>query len=124
MPGCGSSLRPTGIDPPYEVFGVTADPAEGEGWTETGTDLVEVVAMPEPIRATIEAFVAEHHVDRPFYQTQTRSCRSQRVGPSRSGSRGTKRVSEDGTISDPMGAAEARRRKGRDGGCGESRRER
>ncbi len=70
------SLRPTGIDPPYEVFGVTADPAEGEGWTETGTDLVDVVAMPEPIRATIEAFVAEHHVDRPFYQTQTRSCGS------------------------------------------------
>jgi hypothetical protein len=60
------SLRPTGIDPPYEVFGVTADPAEGEGWTEAGTDLIDVVAMPEPIRATIEAFVAEHHVDRPF----------------------------------------------------------
>ena len=62
------SLRPTGIDPPYEVFGVTAAPAEGEGWTETGTDLVDVVAMPESIRAAIEAFVAEHHVDRPFYK--------------------------------------------------------
>lgn len=62
------ALRPTGIDPPYQVFGVTADPAEGEGWTEAGTDLVDVVAMPESIRATIEEFVAEHHVDRPFYK--------------------------------------------------------
>jgi hypothetical protein len=62
------SLRPTGIDPPYEVFGVTADPAEGEGWTETGADLVDVVAMPEPVRAVIEAFVTEHHVERPFYK--------------------------------------------------------
>ncbi len=62
------SLRPTGIDPPYEVFGVTADPAEGEAWTEAGGDLVDVVAMPEPIRAVIDEFVAEHHVDRPFYK--------------------------------------------------------
>ncbi len=62
------SLRPTGIEPPYDVFGVTADPAEGEGWTEAGTDLIDVVAMPDPVRAVIEAFVAEHHVDRPFYK--------------------------------------------------------
>lgn len=62
------SLRPTGVDPPYEVFGVTADPAEGEGWTETGADLVDVVAMPEAVRTIVEAFVAEHHVERPFYK--------------------------------------------------------
>jgi hypothetical protein len=62
------SLRPTGIDPPYEIFGVTADPSEGEGWTEGGTDLIDVVTMPAPIRDVIEAFVAEHHVDRPFYK--------------------------------------------------------
>jgi hypothetical protein len=62
------ALRPTGIDPPYEIFGVTADPSEGEGWTEGGTDLIDVVAMPEPIRAVIETFIAEHHVERPFYK--------------------------------------------------------
>jgi hypothetical protein len=62
------ALRPTGNDPPYEVFGVTADPAEGEGWTEAGTDLVDVVAMPDSIRVAIEGFVAEHHVDLPFYK--------------------------------------------------------
>jgi hypothetical protein len=62
------SLRPTGIDPPYEVFGVTADPAEGEAWTETGADLVDVVAMPDAIREVVAGFIAEHHVERPFYK--------------------------------------------------------
>jgi hypothetical protein len=62
------ALRSTGIEPPYEIFGVTADPSEGEAWTEAGSDLIDTVPMPEPVRATIEAFVAEHHVERPFYK--------------------------------------------------------
>src|SRR5262245_32163996 len=32
-------LRPTGGEPPYDVFKVTADPAEGEGFTAAGDDL-------------------------------------------------------------------------------------
>lgn len=60
------ALRPTGFEPPFELFGVTADPAEGEAWTQSGTDLVDVVPMPDSVRAAIEAFVAEHHVERPF----------------------------------------------------------
>jgi hypothetical protein len=63
-------LRPTGIDPPFDIVTVTADPAEGEGFTQTGADLVEPVAMPEPIRETVAAFVAEHHVEQPFYKRQ------------------------------------------------------
>jgi Protein of unknown function (DUF3305) len=62
------ALRPTGVDPPYEVFGVTADPAEGEAWTQSEGDLVDVVAMPESVRAAVEAFIAEHHVERPFHK--------------------------------------------------------
>jgi hypothetical protein len=62
------ALRPTGVEPPYEIFGVTADPAEGEAWTQSGSDLVDVVAMPAVVRATIEAFVAEHHVEQPHYK--------------------------------------------------------
>jgi hypothetical protein len=27
-----------------------------------------VVPMPEPVREVVEAFVAEHHVERPFYK--------------------------------------------------------
>jgi hypothetical protein len=64
------ALRPSGVDPPYEVFAVTADPSEGEAWTETGTDLVDVVTMPEVVRETIDAFVAEHHVEQPFHKRE------------------------------------------------------
>ncbi len=59
------ALRPTGVEPPYELFAVTADPAEGEAWTGVGTDLVDVVPMPEAVCAVVDAFVAEHHVARP-----------------------------------------------------------
>ena len=67
-PSLWVSLRPTGIDPPYELMGVTADPAEGEGWTEAGNDLVEPVPMPASIRDAVAAFVAEHHVERAFFK--------------------------------------------------------
>jgi hypothetical protein len=60
------ALRPTGGEPPYNVFAVTADPAEGEGLSAPGSDLVEAVTMPEVVRAQIAAFIAEHHVERPF----------------------------------------------------------
>lgn len=59
-------LRPTGGDPPFTVVTVTADPAEGEAFTETATDLVEAVSMPEPIAEAVAAFIAEHHVERTF----------------------------------------------------------
>jgi hypothetical protein len=62
------ALRPTGGDPPWELFGVTADPGEGEAWTVSGTDLVETVPMPETVRAWVEAFIAAHHVERPFFK--------------------------------------------------------
>jgi hypothetical protein len=64
------ALRPTGAEPPYQLFAVTADPAEGEAFTEAGNDLVDVVPMPEAMREVIAAFVAEHHVERPFHKRQ------------------------------------------------------
>jgi hypothetical protein len=64
------ALRPTGVEPPYELFAVTADPGEGEAWTEAGTDLVDVVPMPESVRATVDAFVAEHHVEQTFHKRE------------------------------------------------------
>ena len=45
---------------------MTADPAEGEGLTEPGQDIVEAVAMPEPLRQVIAAFTAQHHVEQVF----------------------------------------------------------
>jgi hypothetical protein len=61
-------LRPTGGDPPYRLLTVTADPAEGEGFTQAGDDLVDAVPMPLSLRATIEAFVAEHHVEQTVFK--------------------------------------------------------
>ncbi len=61
-------LRETGAEPPYAVFLVTADPSEGEGMTAAGNDIVDSVPMPEAVRDRVEAFVAEHHVEREFFK--------------------------------------------------------
>jgi hypothetical protein len=63
-------LRPTDREPPYEVVAVTADPSEGEAFTEAGNDLVDTVPMPPEIRDALGVFVAEHHVARPFFKRQ------------------------------------------------------
>ena len=55
-------------DPPYQLVAVTADPAEGEGFTESAANLVEQVPMPESIQEIVAAFVAEHHVERQFFK--------------------------------------------------------
>jgi len=49
---------------------VTADPSEGEGFTEAGNDLVEPVPMPASIAEAMADFLAEHHVHRPFFKRQ------------------------------------------------------
>ncbi len=58
----------TESDPPYRLVTVTADPAEGEGFTETAANLVEQVPMPQSIQDIVAAFVAEHHVERQFFK--------------------------------------------------------
>ena len=65
-PSLWIALRSTGAEPPFTIAVVTADPAEGEGLTETATDLVEQVPMPDVVRRLVEAFIAEHHVDEAF----------------------------------------------------------
>ena len=62
------ALRPTEAEPPYSLVAVTADPSEGEGYTQNGTDLVEPVPMPEPIFDTIAVFVQQHLVERVFFK--------------------------------------------------------
>jgi hypothetical protein len=81
-------LRPTETEPAYEVAAVTADPFEGEGYTQAGDDIVEPVPMPETIRDMLEAFVAEHHVERTFFKRKRDRANKEALGR-----RG--RVSED-----------------------------
>jgi len=54
------ALQATGGEPPYAIAGVTVDPAEGESFTEAGELIVASVAMPDTLRETLAAFVAEH----------------------------------------------------------------
>jgi hypothetical protein len=60
------SLRRTDAEPPVTIIGVTADPAEGEAFTEAGDDIVEAVVMPPEIAARLAEFVETHHVERKF----------------------------------------------------------
>jgi hypothetical protein len=63
-------MRPTTSEPPYELLTVTADPAEGEAFTDAGSNLVEAVPMPPEIADIVGRFVATHHVERPFVKRQ------------------------------------------------------
>lgn len=57
---------------PYAVSAVTADPAEGEAFTEAGANLVEAVPMTAILHQAIENFIAEHHVEREFVKRERR----------------------------------------------------
>jgi hypothetical protein len=59
---------------PYAVSAVTADPAEGEAFTEAAANLVEAVPMPEMLHQVIENFIAEHHVETEFVKRERRSA--------------------------------------------------
>jgi hypothetical protein len=69
-PALWVKVRPTGSDPPLELVAITADPAEGEAFTDSGDSLVEAVPMPTGIYNIISRFVAEHHVERAFVKRQ------------------------------------------------------
>jgi hypothetical protein len=48
------------------LVAVTADPAEGESFTESAANLVEQLPMSPQIESIVAAFIAEHHVEREF----------------------------------------------------------
>jgi hypothetical protein len=80
-------MRPTASDLPYELLAVTADPAEGETFTDAGSNLVEAVPMPSAIVEIIARFIARYHVERPFVRRQ----RDQHTTPHRMAGRENKR---------------------------------
>jgi hypothetical protein len=71
-PSLWVALHPAGSEPPYEILAVTADPAEGEAFTDAGSNLVEAVPMPPEIMDIVARFIAEHHVERPFVKRRRR----------------------------------------------------
>src|SRR5215470_13355044 len=71
-PGVWIVLTPSEGAWPYAVSAATADPAEGEAFTEAGANLVEAVPMPEVMRVAVENFIAEHHVEAEFVKRERR----------------------------------------------------
>lgn len=57
-------------DRPVEVHLVTASPYEAEAYLASGDEIVEPVAMPEPLAEWLAAFVEEHHVEEVFRKRQ------------------------------------------------------
>ena len=74
-------LRPKGDKPPVEVVVVTADPAEGEAFTEPGHDVVETVAMPPETAAIVAQFIADHHVEHVFEKRKRDKTEPKSYGP-------------------------------------------
>lgn len=93
-PNLWVALRPSERTPGIEVLAVTADPSEGELLTEAGNDIVEPVPMPDEIAAALDAFVAEHHVERAFFKRKRDRADPQALA--RKDRRGTPREEEEG----------------------------
>ncbi len=51
---------------------VTACPYEAQDYLDSGDDLVEGVAMPEPVAALVADFIDQHHVEEPFRKRRNR----------------------------------------------------
>jgi hypothetical protein len=83
-------LRPTGVDPPYDLMVVTADPAEGEGFA-AGDDLVESVPMPASMVEAVADFIAEHHLEREFFKRKRDRADPEALGRKPPGRRGPDR---------------------------------
>jgi len=85
-PALWVALRPVASERPYEILAVTADPAEGEAFTDAGSNVVEAVPMPREVADAVAQFIAQHHVERPFVKRRRdRQTASQGRADSESG---------------------------------------
>jgi hypothetical protein len=73
-------MREDQVDQALELVAVTADSAEGEGYSESESNLVDTVPMAPDIAAALAAFVDEHHVERVFIKRKR-----DRLDPNRPG---------------------------------------
>jgi hypothetical protein len=80
-------LRATASGPAPALLAVTADPAEGEAFTDAGSDLVEAVPMPAAIAEAIADFIARHHVERTFVKRCRERAESQAPGAAKKSGR-------------------------------------
>ncbi|TAD91544.1 MAG: DUF3305 domain-containing protein [Alphaproteobacteria bacterium] len=76
------SVRPN-EDLRVDLVAATVDPYEGESLADNLSDRLEALPMPDAVRDWLAAFVATHHVERPFFKRQR-----QRQDPESLGRRG------------------------------------
>ena len=55
-----------GDTPPIELHLVTVSAYEAQDYLDTGEDIVDTVAMPEPLIAWVQRYVDRHHVEEKF----------------------------------------------------------
>ncbi|MBR1122021.1 DUF3305 domain-containing protein [Bradyrhizobium lablabi] len=77
-PALWVALCPVSSEQPYEILAVTADPAEGEAFTDAGSNVVEAVPMPPEVMETVARFIAQHHVERPFVKRDRKASAPER----------------------------------------------
>jgi hypothetical protein len=65
---------------PWRPILVTVAADEAQSMAESGEDVVEGVPMPAPVRAWVEAFIAENHVEEPFVKRKRKPHRPERPG--------------------------------------------
>src|SRR5258708_16711246 len=65
-PSLWVALRTTGGEPPLRVVAVTADPAEGESFTQAGGGLLGAVPIPAARRASVRACPVAYPRSTPF----------------------------------------------------------
>ena len=92
---CGWCCATPAANRPTRSISVTADPAEGEGITEAGNDIVEPVPMPDIVRDAVAAFVAEHHVERLFVKRKRDRADPESLGRGRRGAKGRAMTDRD-----------------------------
>lgn len=80
-------LRPAASERPYQLIAVTADPAEGEAFTDAGSNLVETVPMPPDVVAAVAKFIADHHVEQPFIKRRRQPFEPAFAGRRQTGNR-------------------------------------
>lgn len=62
---------------PIELHLATVSAFEAQDYLDSGEDLVEVIPMPEPIRAWVENYIARHHVEEKFIKRKQKPAISQ-----------------------------------------------
>ena len=78
-------LRVSDVSPGMALLGATVDAGEAGAHADTGSDLVEAVAMPPGIAAWVSDFVAQHHVERAQFKRKRKRWAAEEAGEPGSG---------------------------------------